>query len=167
MNAPTPQDLVGKCLSIARHAGDMLNLHFGEIVRKDGKSWGELALHIQAPWRIRRGNEILVGCRDRYNPVNEIEDWDAWYESPHPSREDSFWLSYLGRKDPVTNSFETDSNLVTVVSVAVTEIGELTVEFDDGSLLEVFPCGTDDEFWRLLWHQPGCDHHVVELSAEI
>ena len=165
MGAPRPKNLIGMRLSIARHAADMLNLQFGDITRENDKSWGELALHIQAPWRMRKGVTILIGRNDRWNPVDEIEDWDSWYQSPHPNREDYFWLDFMGRRDEATKSFECDSDSVAVRSALETEVGDLTLEFDDGTLLEIFGCGTDDEFWRLLRPGDESEHYVIEHST--
>lgn len=114
---------------------------------------------------MRRGHSILVGRNDRWNPIDEIEDLNAWHQSPHPSREDYFWLDFMGRRDQLTRSFECDSDSVMVVSVAETEIGDLTLEFSDGTFLEVFACGTDDEFWRLIETRGDTEHYVAELST--
>jgi hypothetical protein len=161
MSFPHINNLVGLPLSVVRHAVDMLNLQFGEITREAGESWGQYALHIQAPWRLVKNSQILVGRSDRWNPTEEISDWDAWYEFPHPNREDSFWEKFMGGIDPVTNSFEGSRPSVIVESVVEHSTGDLSLRFSDSSTLEVFGCGTNNEFWRLL--EPGreTNHYVV------
>ncbi|RYD17917.1 MAG: hypothetical protein EOP88_24415 [Verrucomicrobiaceae bacterium] len=166
MSKPLPSALVGQPLSIARHAANMLNLQFGEVTRKGDRSWGILALHVQASWRLVRGSEILVGSSDRWNPVKEVTDWDAWYESPHPSREDVFWESYMGGIDSVTDSFEGKMPPATVVAVEEKPTGDLFVSFSDGARLEVYGCGTDDEFWRLFETLTETRHYVVGTEVE-
>jgi len=161
MKKPNTKELIGLPLSVVRHAASMLNLQFGDITREGNKSWGQLALHIQAPWRLIDGTKLLIGKDDRWNPIGEVEEWDQWYEDPHPSREDQFWEEFIGGIDHVTKSFEGKSPRVCVRSVQENEIGDLDIVFSNGYHLQVYGCGTDDEFWRLL--DPGCetDHYVV------
>ncbi len=161
-----PSALVGQPLSIVRHAANVLNLHFGEVTRTHNQSWGQYAIHVQATWRLLRDSKILVGSSDRWNPVEEVSDWDAWYESPHPSREDVFWESFIGGVDPVTHSFEGEMPAVTVIAVDENRIGDLVIGFSDGSKLEVYGCGTDDEFWRLFEPREDTPHYVVGTYGE-
>ncbi|MBI5062831.1 MAG: hypothetical protein HZB87_05040 [Desulfatitalea sp.] len=161
MSTPKPENLIGLPLSVVRHATDLLNLQFGQITRKGTRSWGQYALHIQAPWRIIDNNKILVGRADHWNPVEEITDRDKWYESPHPSLEDKFWEEFIGGIDPITNSFEGKSPRISVRLVKENSIGDLNIEFSNGFQLQVFGCGTDDEFWRLLEPGRGTDHYVI------
>ncbi len=57
------EELIGLNLSIARRAADMRVLHFGEITVDDDErgSTGEIALHIQCPWRIEGPDGIVTG----------------------------------------------------------------------------------------------------------
>lgn len=158
--------LVGQPLSIVRHAANMLGLHFGEVTRTQHQSWGLYAVHIQATWRLVRDSKILVGSSDRWNPVEDVSDWDAWYKSPHPSREDAFWESFIGGVDSATNSFEGETPSVTVVAVTENPIGDLVIGFSDGSNLEVYGCGTDNEFWRLFEPRHDTPHYVAGTEAE-
>ena len=70
--APTLTQLVGLPLKISRHAANMLVLHFGSICRSVGKhgpeSYGDLALHVQCPWRVRAADKLLFGSADRWRP---------------------------------------------------------------------------------------------------
>ena len=161
MSALSIQKIVGLPLSVVRRAADLLNLQFGEITRDGGRAWGLYALHIQAPWRLVRQSKLLLGKSDYWNPSGEVEDWDQWYEFPHPSLEDEFWREFIGGIEPAAGSFETDSPRFWVRSVHQSAIGDLDIEFSDGYHLQVFCCGIDNEFWRLLEPGRGTDHYVV------
>jgi len=166
MNTPEIKELVGMPLSIVRHAASMLNLQFGEVEREGDKSWGQYALHIQAPWRVINGTNLLIGSEDHWNPAKEIDDRDQWYENPHPSLEDQFWEKFIGGIDSLTNSFEGKTPKVKVKSICEERIGDLTIKFDNGYQLQTFGNGIDNEFWRLL--QPGLEteHYVVGTARD-
>jgi hypothetical protein len=65
--------LIGKRLWAANRAGEMATFQIGDrqTVRKfrgDMVEVGEYALHVQCPWRITRGLDIVVGSSDLYYP---------------------------------------------------------------------------------------------------
>jgi hypothetical protein len=170
--APTLTQLVGLPLKISRHAGNMLVLHFGRIRRSTGargpESWGDLAIHVQCPWRVTAAGNLLFGSADRWRPAEgvEVEDWDAWWESPHPNREDRGWERLLGGKDEATRSFECPDNSILVTEVHASGIGDLKIVFSSAIVLDIFANGSDHEFWRLLAPADHSDHLVCPSEAE-
>lgn len=168
--APTLAQLVGLPLKVARHAASMLVLHFGEIRRSTGAhgpvSYGDLAIHVQCPWRISAGGKLLFGSADRWRPIEgvEVEDWDAWWESPHPNREDQGWERLLGGRDEATRSFECPDDSILVMEVHPSDIGDLKITFSSAVTLNIFANGSDHEFWRLL--APGNQSEHLICSSE-
>jgi hypothetical protein len=160
MSKPRLNQLVGKPLAIARHAADMLVLHFGEIRREKNKSWGELALHVQSPWRFVLSQNTFFGKDDRYSPIKKVANWDKWYQEPHPNLEQACWLGLLGKIDFSTKSIEATKPSLIVKDVEETHAGDLTIQFKNGFKFQTFACGTKTEFWRLFI--PGLNkRHLV------
>jgi hypothetical protein len=162
MSAPQPSKLLGMPLSIVRHASTMLGLHFGVIRRGERESWGELALHIDCPWRMLKDGQIFVGKQDHWNPIIPILDWEAWWKDPYPNLEDAAWLKLLGKKDEITDSYEVSNVPLIVQDVRISPVGDLSLIFSEGYNLETFSCGTKDEFWRLLEPGKETEHFVVK-----
>ncbi len=74
--------LIGMELSRANRAADMLTLQFGAltILEHNKGSVGEIALHIQCPWRIERPTEIITGRTDLWEPISTDNiDWETWH----------------------------------------------------------------------------------------
>ena len=169
MKQRTPEiaHLVGLPLKISRHAANMLVLHFGKVRRSVGKhgpeSYGDLALHVQCPWRVSSGDALLFGSADRWNPVGEVKDWDAWWESPHPSKEDQGWEQLLGGTDAATCSFESPGDSLVVTEVCPGACGDLRIEFSSGITLDIFGNDGSHELWRLL--EPGSESAHLVTSA--
>ena len=169
--APTLTQLVGLPLKISRHAANMLVLHFGSICRSVGKhgpeSYGDLALHVQCPWRVRAADKLLFGSADRWRPAEgvEVEDWDAWWESPHPNREDRGWQRLLGGEDLATDSFECPDDSILVIEVHESAIGDLRIVFSSGIAIDIFANGNDHEFWRLLAPRDQSDHLICSSEG--
>ncbi len=80
--------LVGLPLAAIRRAADMLVLHFGtmrvaskadipSLKNKTPGSIGDIAIHIQCPWRIESKKEILTGRSDLWKPLQRHEFIEA------------------------------------------------------------------------------------------
>lgn len=63
---PAFEELIGLRLSIVRRSADMLVLHFGKVApHPSGKGdVGQIALHIQGPWRLDGRGSTIVGRHD-------------------------------------------------------------------------------------------------------
>jgi hypothetical protein len=76
--------LVGMPLWSSGRAADLEWFHFGQrrtvTARGRAKEVGEYALHVQCGWRIRHGDQVVVGGRDLYYPAEDsrvpVEDFD-------------------------------------------------------------------------------------------
>jgi hypothetical protein len=163
--------LIGSPLKISRHAENMLILGFGEVVRGIGRrghriSYGDFALHIQSPWRVLQNNKLIVSSADRWNPVNEIDDWDEWYNNPHPSIENIAWKQLLGSTDKSTSSYEALHNELVVDKIALEPIGDLRVFIRGGYVLEIFACGNNNEYWRLFEPKKDTEHLVFPAEHD-
>jgi hypothetical protein len=68
--------LIGTALWSSGRAADLEWFQFGErrTVTTGGrtKEVGEYALHVQCGWRIRRGDQVVVGGRDLYYPLKKV-----------------------------------------------------------------------------------------------
>ncbi|MDW6022752.1 hypothetical protein SAZ10_13395 [Mesorhizobium sp. BAC0120] len=90
---PTFDEIVGLRLSIVRRAADMLILHFGEVVlHRSGKGdVGQIALHIQGPWRLEDLNNTIVGRDDLWEYGGTHPQPEGWrYEDGESVQDDSF-----------------------------------------------------------------------------
>lgn len=148
--------LVGKPLSGTFRAVDMEMFEFGEqvpFVDRFGRdrTTGEFRLHVQSVWRIVRDGRIVVGYEDMPFPPTGVpaDGFDA-NEAVRNRRDelmDAFLASTLAAR--------------TVVAADASELGDIRLEFADGSRLEVFPSGEHPEIehWRLL--TPDGSHSVM------
>jgi hypothetical protein len=146
--------LVGKKLSIWRRAANMLVLHFGQVTRKEDKSWGEYALHVQCPWRLLKDGAIFVGASDLYSPREEAPDfdWGEWYEDrkwPDNLLEHRVF-SVLKGMDTVTHSIENATEHFRVEKVQASDIGDAKLYLSGGFMWECFPDSVAGAHWRLL-----------------
>jgi hypothetical protein len=141
----TVVELVGMALVNTHRAADMQMFTF----RSAG---GEFELHVQCPWRIER-EAVVVGYRDMRDPPNGVP---AVGFDPNEAT--------LNHRDVLLGEFVTarQANPRLVVSVQLTNAGDARLEFDDGTVLSIFPdsVALDDEYWRLI-RLPAGDHYVV------
>ncbi len=149
MDNPTSV-LIGKPLWRCTRAADMACFQFGNRHSRkasDGRDSevGDYTLHVQCSWRITRGDEILVGKEDLFQP----EDLAA-------STTDSYfdWQKSNLQDAKIEKLFMNDQRQFTVVGTALRAAGELDILFDDELRLEVFPNSSvqtsEMEHWRLF-----------------
>jgi hypothetical protein len=145
-------ELIGKRMWAHRRAADMATFQFGP--RHQTRDYhgrpteiGEYALHIQCPWRIVRGNEVVVGSRDIYYP--------AGHDGTTSVSENFNWERDLNRRDNLLDAlFDAGSREFTVRDVDEHAGGACTIEFDEGISLELFPDDSlSHEHWRLFTTQ--------------
>lgn len=140
--------LVGKRLWASRRAADMSTFQFGARIKTQdfyGRPCevGEHALHVQCPWRIVQGVQLVVGSGDLYFPAN--------FEDSESLPSDFEWDRAPNRRDRLLGElFDGDPEFV-VQKIETSALGSFRLVFHGGMLLEVFP---DDslrrEHWRLL-----------------
>ncbi|MFF7160706.1 hypothetical protein ACFZBP_04800 [Streptomyces sp. NPDC008086] len=120
--------------AVARSVGRAVDMGIVEFHGPDGE---EAMIHMQCPFRIVRNGRILLGSKDmRYAQKGA---------GPHAF--DEFRMIYDART--VTLNGVLGQLHPRVDGVTVGETGELTVNWEQGFRLEVFPdCSGNIEAWR-------------------
>jgi hypothetical protein len=129
----------------------MKNFQFGRIrSHPSGKGTvGDLALHVQCPWRLVTTTGILTGSADYYEPAVEGEEVDLNdRESGNLQRKNlrELFQSY----DAETRSLVNNSDSLIVTSLDADRFGGFDLELSGGVHLQVFPDGARGENWRLF-----------------
>ena len=148
--------LIGERWHFVGRAADLVWLHFGTPrpvvdLRGDTREVGEYALHLQCPWRVLDGDQLVTGSSDIYRPrpgwTGDF-DWDVQGANRFDVR--AAKLTALLADEPVV-----------VTSVEVTAWGDLAVSLSDGFRIETVRTGSvREEDWRFF--RPGRDDdHVV------
>ncbi len=157
--------LVGLKLSIARNAGNMKVLHFGETRRTDKGLVGTYALHIQSPWRMEHAGRIVTGSGDYYIRAdnNDNEDWEPGTVTGH--LQNQILEGLLQGYDAETRSYTNTTEQFSVTDVASDSFGGIQIQMTGNYRIVVFPCASRGEDWRLL--EPGANrpHFVVEAGS--
>lgn len=151
--------LIGLELSRANRAADMLTLQFGNLtVLTNNKSVGEIALHIQCPWRIESASEIITGRTDLWEPAStDSFDWETWHY------EDGNLQDYK-----MANLFQTfTSEERTVASITTDTYGGAQIMYRNGYRLTIFPSGSEGEDWRIFRHRVDSEPHFVISGGKI
>ena len=156
---------------VTHRAADMRLLHFGNLKTGIGRkgqptTGGDVALHIQCPWRIEGPNGIVTGRGDLWEPSieNPKVDFDKWnYEDGN--LQDRQFFELLKGKDKGTGSpLNLTDNLV-VESVQGDNQGGFRLALSGGYVLAVFPHDSHGESWRMLTFSNEKNKHFV-VSAE-
>jgi hypothetical protein len=155
--------LVGLQLSIARNAASLKNLQFGAIKKHlSGKGTvGQYALHIQCPWRIVRGDCIITGSSDYYEPTASDRDIDE-LDGSAGTLQDKRFGDLLKNYDADTNSWVNGTDELVVQSISADKFCGLDMALSGGFRLQIVPCGSRGEDWRFF--VPGTEgtHLVIE-----
>ena len=147
--------------SIGR-ASDMLWIGFGDSIpcvnyRGEAVNRPEMALHVQAPWRIVSGSTVLLAQHDIYQPKDPIE------------RDDSFCWDIGGnnRFDAKAGNWLADRIPLNPESWEIGPCFDLRITFANQDRLEIFSLTTDEtECWRILY--PSRDQaHLVCRGNQI
>lgn len=146
--------IVGKRLSIWRRAANMLVIHFGNIERGENKSWGEIAIHVQCPWRVLSDGAMFTGLGDLYHPAHETEDFDWgkwWADGSWPDNLMEFQMrQVLKGTDTATRSLENVTKALVVEKVTASSVGDAAIYLSGGFTIEFFPNCVEGEHWRIL-----------------
>lgn len=156
-------DLNGLALSRIGSALDLLWMQFGalrEISDHQGRPRhvGQLALHVNIPWRISVESRIAIGNRDLYFRANG-DDYE--FDQGGDSRFHVFANTFNDRRP---------SSRLIVQSAATDPTGGLQLKLSDNYCFETFPnvahSSPGFEFWRLL--EPSTDGpHLVRETGEM
>jgi hypothetical protein len=125
---------LGKPLWSSARVADLEWFGFGERktvkdFRGNAKEVGEYVLHIQCAWRIRHGNQVVVGSRDLYFPVEESDDEPEGFN----------WdVQGANRRDKhIAELFLNETRQFMVKGVQVGEAGSFTIILDGEYALDV------------------------------
>jgi len=162
---PDIRELVGLQFSVTHHAGNMRMFHFGKVTREGPRrARGECALHVQCPWRIESGNEMVTGFHDWWHFVGGAQpvDWE-------PGTGGS--LQELRLRELFACPLDEDRLIINkTASLVVTDVGTdahggCRIALDNHLFIVVLPCTAAGEYWRLF--QPGGEspHLISEAIA--
>lgn len=150
--------------SIGR-ASDMLWIGFGDNIpctnyRGVLVNRPEMALHVQAPWRIVSDNSILLTQSDIYQPKEYKQDngsfcWD---------------VQGCNRFDENAGSWLADRTPLYPEAWEISSCFDLRITFKNQDKLEIFSLTTDEsECWRILCQSQDLGHlvcHGKKISIE-
>ena len=162
--------LVGLPLSIARRAADIRVFHFGKITEVAGGTVGEIALHIQCPWRIEDAAGVVTGRSDLWAPSRELQtrnpelDISKW-KYDDGNLQDEKIGQFLGGYDATTRSVVNRKGGLSVEAVSADDLGGAIICVSGGHRIVIFPAGTTGEEWRIFRPGEG-DHFVVDHESQ-
>lgn len=160
------EQLVGLEFTRTTRVGATECIKFGvlyRIVDRTGieRQVGEFGIHLQCPWRIIKGNIIVVG----YNDLSEQPDETAEYD------EDFNWDVQGGNLRDIKMATFLNSGKYIVESVDADDFGGFELTFNDNIKLTVFPALSSksiySEYWRLLDNRNENEGHFVVGSFGI
>ena len=148
---------------LVSRAADMRMFHFGRLRRTEKETRGEIALHVQCPWRIDHLGTIVTGFMDLWDPAsNMASDRSNWnYDDGNRQDECIQRLFGAGEQDTsrVTVVSQPDQWVVTAVESLTNGQARLELSIDYELLL--FPAGSTSEHWRLFKIGAREPHFVV------
>jgi len=153
------QQLVGYEFTRTTRTADMECFKFGTLFRKDRKEIerqiGEFGIHLQCPWRISKGNILLVGSDDLLEQPDENAEYDENFD----------WDVQDGNLRDVKLKDFLNSGKYIVESVKADNIGGFELLFTDNIKLTVFPSLSSknqySEYWRMLDNRNTNNSHFV------
>jgi hypothetical protein len=150
--------LIGQPLWSSGRAADLEWFQFGQRrtvigVRGDTREVGEYALHVHCSWRIRHGDQVVIGSRDLYVPAEESYqpadfDWDVQGANRRDRR--------------IADLFQAGTRQFLVQHIEVGAAGSFILILDSGYAVEVFPDDSlMEEHWRIFKPYVEGPHFVV------
>lgn len=122
----------------------------------DGK---EYAIHLQTFFRFCSEDGVLITDMDKYQPLNEFRDNEEFDWDKQGNNLFDQWCNRF-------NSTYTDT--ITVKSVEVNNMGDLTVIFDNGIFLDVLIDNTsEDECWRFFEKEAAEENDLIVLGNSV
>lgn len=152
--------LIGERWSYVGRASSLVWMGFGAPRLVTGRGGGtrtvaEYALHLQCPWRVFDGDELVTGSNDVYVPrPGWTGDGDFDWDVQGANRFDV-------RARKLTAHLSDEEVVVTAVGVAVW--GDLTFSLSNGFRIDVLRVGSvpDKEHWRFFRPYRDEEHVVV------
>jgi hypothetical protein len=112
------------------------------------------ALHLQSGFRVRTKEKLLIANLDMFDPTDTVigDPSFAWEQYDWDIQGNNCY-------DEWTQRFGKESSDGIVRAVEVSDFGDLTIEIDNGMIIEVFVNSSTQECWRFF--ERGADHHLV------
>ena len=133
-------------------AADMACLYFKNYKTKRGedecyeKGDIDCGLHLQCPWRLRKGDEILVGNQDFYHFAEDIDTWNNCEMDQN---------DYIGRTyfDKAAKKIAEEVLPLKILEFLEEKTGYIHITFERDYSLDVFPTIPSkifEEEWRFI-----------------
>lgn len=159
---------------------DMLGLGMGGLIERESAyhkfkygesktvSIGEYALHISCTYRIRCGNDIILGKEDRFQPSRKLLgsadfDWERFNDDSNAQ-----YFDKLGnnRMDEIISMKFNELDGFIIDFVKVGKLGDISISFANNFIIEVYvDTSSDNECWRFF--KANSDDHLVVTSKGI
>ncbi|MDP9313753.1 MAG: hypothetical protein M3R24_23220 [Chloroflexota bacterium] len=160
--------LVGLPLAAVNRAADMRVFEFGTLREVAGRTIADFALHIQCPWRLEQGSDIITGRTDLWEPAEPSTsiDWVTWDYDTNANLQDAKLNEVLAGDGVPTRITKNQTDGFLVEAVAMDAFRGITITFSGSYRLVVFPAGVRGEQWRLF--QPNTEQpHLVCDNASV
>lgn len=163
------QALVGLPLSVTSYAGNMRKFGFGKLRTWDGGMIGKYSLHLQCPWRISQGHNLVTGSNDWYLPEDEsdfekISD-ESWDPAHGGSLQDATLRRLFNHEGSGLGYIVNETDDLIVTRLSVDSFGGFEILLSPGYALTAFPASSRNEHWR-LFRPDGGPHFVVEADSK-
>ncbi len=155
--------LVGLRLTAARLTGGMLNVHFGTLRDTPRGQVGDLAVHVQCPWRLELHGAIVTGRDDMESEAGDQAPWKT--ARGYASVTEAHLHNLLGAYDEGTRSFLNVGHALDVTDARLGPCGNLTIELTGDYRLALFPSGSANEDWRIFEPSSETPHFVIVGGA--
>ena len=160
--------------------GDMLGLGMGNLIERESAyhkfkygeskivSTGEYALHISCFYRLRCGNDIILGKEDRYQPSHYLSnnpdfDWELFNDEQNVQYFDK---QGNNRMDELISMKFNELDGFIIDKVAVNKFGDISIYFTNGFVIEAYADASDDsECWRFFKANSDDEHLVVSSQG--
>jgi len=159
------QQLIGLQLTYTTRAANMECFKFGHLLSTDNNNKqiniGEIALHLQCPWRLTNDIQILVADNDLFEQENPNAEYDEDFE----------WDKKMGNlRDIKLDKILKIEGLI-VVAILTDNFGGFEIAFNDKIKLTAFPNlsskAEGNEFWRLIDNRTLSKKHFVVTTNGI
>ena len=149
---------------IRKHMQTLVGAQWVDVGRAAAMAWfifsrqgTQYSLHVQTAFRIRTEDTVLNANLDMFEPPPQIAecpsfDWDSFDWDMQGANCYDKWCQ--GFKDKALNG-----SVGVVRKIQVNDFGDLTIQNDNGLIIEVFINASRDECWRFF--NNGSDYHLV------
>ncbi len=136
------------------------------VGRASGMAWFgflindfDYALHVQSSFRVRNNDKLIIANLDMYEPTIELQeqsnfDWDTFDWEIKGNNCYDIWIQ----------EFRMKNRNAIVQNIIINDWGDLTIEVDNGMIIEVFVNSSLNECWR-FFERNSDDHLIINGSG--